>query len=191
MSAKNRKTDAAGEDTLRLPLAELVGHLLSPDFGSLWWINEKRVKWAFRHSGVQYDQQSDRKAHPHVSILEHNREGRGSVPFLFGSRSGSHKRTVAVKGLTHSETQSTTYFGAILQPVHLGYAEMLQRNEDAEHNPRRRSDESKEAFDKRHRSSLVGAPWERSVLWPNWDKLQTSEEEQSALREWCERRNLL
>ena len=169
----------------------LVDRLLSPYFGSFWWIHEERVQTAFRDAGVHYDQESDQNAHLHLSILEQNREGRGYVPFLFGSRSSRSNRAVAVRGLTDSEPDSTTYFGAILQPVQLSYAEILQRNEHAEYNPRRRPDEGKKAFDKRRYSSLVGEPWERSILWPNWDKLQASDKEAAALREWCERRGLL
>lgn len=169
----------------------LVDTLLTPDFGTFWWVNESRAMQQFTESGVKYDSGSTRKAHPHVSILESNLKGRGFIPFLFGASLGNEHHHVRVFGLTDAEPDAPTYFGVIQQPVCLSPAEMLSRREEAEYNPQRRPDEGADDYSKRIFASLAGPSWERSTIWPNWDRLEANESEQSRLKKWCKQRNLL
>jgi hypothetical protein len=152
----------------------LADHLLSPRFGTLWWVLEKLLIRNLKQESIKYDYYSDRICHPHVSILSAGQVyGRGYVPFLLGSHSGNSWKHVSIKGLSNSKPEDTTYFGSLLHPVKISSQDMLSPNLDAT------------------LSTLVGENQQRSNIWPNWDRLETTEGESLRLEKWCERWGLL
>lgn len=147
----------------------LVARLLSPFFGSFWWVREQLLIDLLREDAVAYDEKSDRKCHPHVSLLaEGERVGRGFVPFLLGSSRRSGNGCVRIRGLLEHEPERVTYFGGMAHPVRVSSRAMLSRAEDAD------------------RNQLTGHPWERSNVWPNWNRLEATDAEKQAIREWCD-----
>jgi hypothetical protein len=164
----------AGDESLESYYDRLVDHLRCPRFGTFWWVLEKLLIWNLKKENIQYDYNSNRIGHPHVSILSANQAyGRGYIPFILGSHSGCSWKHVSIKGLTYSKPEDITYFGSLLHPVRISSQDMLSPNVDAD------------------LSILEGTQQQRSNVWPNWDRLEATEEECSRLEKWCERWDLL
>ncbi|MGZ0654489.1 hypothetical protein ACWPKS_02690 [Coraliomargarita sp. W4R72] len=163
-----------GDESLESYYDRLVDHLLSPRFGTFWWVLEKMLIRNLKQEDIPYDYDSDRIGHPHVSILAAGQAyGRGYIPFLLGSHGGYPWKHVSITGLTHSKPEDITYFGSLLHPVRISSQDMLSPNVDADP------------------SILEGTSHQRSNIWPNWDRLEATEEECSRLEKWCERWDLL
>lgn len=162
------ETSNDSHSTAAKSLNLLVARLLSPLFGSFWWVREQLLIDLLKEDAVAYDETSDRKCHPHVSLLsEEERLGRGFVPFLFGSSQWPGSSSVRIQGLLENEPERVTYFGGLAHPVRVSSQAMLSRADEAD------------------RNQLTGHPWERSNIWPNWDRLEATDAEKQALREWC------
>ena len=167
----HKKTD---EESWEAYYDRLADHLLTPRFGTFWWVLEKLLMRNLKDEGVKYDYRSDREAHPLVSIMDESGSlGRGYVPFLYGSRTGSSRKHVSITGLTHSRGEDTTYFGVLLRPVKISSQDMLSRNEDVD------------------KDILEGRNADRSNVWPNWDRLEATDDEKSRIEKWCKRWGIL
>jgi hypothetical protein len=151
------------DDIKAIRLQALLNACLDVSFGTLWWIREDL--WKERNPA--YDQESEKIAHPGVSIRSSPPAGLYEfVPVLHGtSRSGP----VAVLGLSRRQPLRPTYFGRLSFPAEIPILEFVRPAKDTDP------------------EALVGPWYRRSRTSPNLDKLRVTPDEAAALEAWWSR----
>ena len=148
----------------------LLARLLDVMFGTVWWVRED--VWQEQLAG--YDQDSERMAHPGVSLRVKPATGLGeAVPLLHGTTSTAGP--VVVRGLTaeYAACGEVTSFGRLVVPASLRVREFVTAAPDAD-------------------PEVLAGPWSiRRRVIPNWYKLQLTPPETYRLWEWAEGHDLI
>lgn len=140
--------------------------LFDTNRGTLWRAREDLLK----ETVERYDQDSDRRCHPVLSVREDSPASLEWIPMLIGSsqRRGKKSRYVTVKDVFARGTK--TYFGG--SPAPMPSAAFMDEAPD------------------RDRGKLTGNPLEAKRLVVNWTKERLDEKELRELGCWMERKGL-